>query len=300
MQHRLIILLFSALCSSATPIFSDAESICTDNEIVNISECCSCEHSSSLLDAYISLAFGKTIGVNHSYSTLGTWYAVLKDDYMYYMDVNWSHLSNGKNGASIGTGVRFGDGTRGCGINLYFDWLGSRSKKVSRVSSSIEAWLCPWEFNLSVYLPLKNRYTETKSGTVFQDGYVINTKSILLACQLATLKIGRRFNLNNRYITNCSVLISAGPYWVSHSYEKNKYGGLVDLDFNFYNLISWETLVTHDPIFNTRVQTIVSVTIPIGCNLAEYFCSCFSDFYSRPDRFNIINTDKRTFCKQNW
>lgn len=270
-----------------------------DEESYSDCNCCF-ECPSLILDPYVSMAFGKTIGVDHNYSKVGFWLATVRQDYLFFVDAGWNYSFDHWNGTSLGVGVRFGDNEKGCGINLYWDWLNTYSRNIHQISSGIEGWLCDCICKLNVYLPLKNRFTYDQCDHEFPGEFVFRTKKTLYACQLATLLIGREWNLCNRYISNLGLAASAGPYWVGHSRHRNCFGGLVSIDIEIYNLFSWKTRVSYDYVFKTRVETIISISIPLECNFMNRVCRCFQSFYSRAERFDWIVTDRRTSCKFNW
>ena len=250
-------------------------------------------------EGYITMAFGKTIGVDQNYTQAGLWGAYFKDRDFYFADIAWDHLNNGTNGVNLGGGFRFGNPARGSGFHLYGDWLDTRHKNLFQISAGCDYWFCSWLFDLELYVPLKSRFELGKKVCLYPGGFQFLSRETLFAYRLATFTIGKEWNLLRCGYFNLYALPKWGPYWISSPKDRSSYGGLFELDLIYNNLLSLKGLLTYDKIFKTRFQALLTLTIPFE-DISAVICRCFSSFYSRPDRFPIIASRKKQHCTFNW
>lgn len=252
-----------------------------------------------LNEAKASIAFGETIGVDEPYASIRSFNASLYENHLIFIDGSIHHLRHGENGVSIGTGVRFGDGTRGVGANIYYDWRHIHSHSQNQVSFGLEGWLCPWEMRLNIYIPLQNYTKGDRLFCNYEGDYFLKSYDNYYSCRIASLLFGRQFYLPNCFIQDLSYAFLIGPYWISHHREKSNYGALLELDLFLGKLLSFKLRTSIDPIFNTAVQGILSIQIPLYCS-ARSCCKSISSFYRSPERLDLVPVDKINFCNYNW
>lgn len=255
-----------------------------------------------MVTPYGALSLGKTIGINRDYRLAGALAGFNQPSSFLFADANWIYFNKERSGAEVGFGARVGDDETFYGVNVYYDWLECHSKSFNQISAGIEASVCAWELRANVYLPINRRITVKKIFETYSDGYFFQSKTEVFACQLATLALGRRFDLSNCWLSNFSASILGGPYWVSPHKHKQSYGGLADISFDVSNIFQLRTVISNDSIFKTRVQVIVSLSIPIGrcCDTFSILDGCSSAFQGRPLRQPSIATDAKKCCRFNW
>ncbi|MFA6914943.1 MAG: inverse autotransporter beta domain-containing protein [Parachlamydiales bacterium] len=296
-MNKILILLTTLLI-----VFLPSEAIEEENELYFEEERCEDFQSMSktCAEVYARMTFGKMIGVDDSYSTMGVWAFREESDYLYFLDGRFHHISNGGNGLNVGTGIRFGDIHRGCGINLYYDWRNMHSTNLSQIQIGLEGWLCPWEYRFNAYIPLQSieHYSQKKSS--YPGDFVFHTTKTLYPCRMASLLMGRKFNYELCDCVDLYFTALAGPYWISNRKNRNRYGVLANIDLCINEIISLKTLFSYDPIFHSRTAGIlVSLTIPFFCNYERENQCSKPLYYSIPERLDLIPVKDKTSCSNN-
>lgn len=301
-KFKLVITLLCLMCLASGAAEEQDDSVVA-NDLADVSketkECCHFPDR-MIAEGYAAIAFGKTIGVDESYASAGLWFGNWCDETLYFVDVRWHHLCNNSNAANGGLGIRFGDDCRGCGANIYYDWRKFHKKDFKQVSVGIDGWIAPWEFRLNTSIPIESFSTLERTTIDYLDGYQFSSVETAYTCKLVSLLLGREFDLREYCSTPLTFTLLAGSYWISDQVQENCYGGIASIDLKMYDMFSLRAIYTHDPIFNNRVQALLTINIPFN-TFEEKLCSCFSSFFTRrPERLELIPIHTRTHCSYNW
>lgn len=223
----------------------------------------------------VGYAAGKFIGLKEGYAEFGA--LVASESYGEFQplaDLKAYRLNNGHWASSIGFGLRWWDQcSRIWGANIFYDYRKAHIGNFNRFGLGFELLglellgTC-LDYRLNFYIPFKSENSEERESQPYK---FCTEKEYTFS--------GLDFEIGGHLWQWCDFELdgAAGPYYYHHkNFSENKsniYGAQARLGLNWTRYLSFETRVSCDNEFHTRVQGEVILNIP----LCELFCGSEHD-----------------------
>ena len=204
------------------------------------------------------------VGYSLGYTTLDYFLTTQGDQWEILFNGRGHLFNDYKVAANVGFGMRFpvfGEKYL-VGANLFYDCRQSSHLFTNQIGGGLE-WLGKViDFRLNGYLPVgKQQHLEIKKFQRFFGSHVFIKKHFKGALPCIDGEIGTPL-LKNFYF-------SAGSYYLFEQDKKhiklgNALGGRLRGEVNFGQHVTLSAVLTHDKIFHTRLQGVLSINIPLG------------------------------------
>lgn len=252
---------------------------------------------------YGGYSFGKDVGVNHSYGTLGI--TVFPQENLEFwkpfVDVEGHWLSNYKWAANIGVGIRrFGPYSPDVvwGFNLYYDYRrGDIHKDCNQIGVGFE-WLHPWgDLRINGYIPVGNHVNVTKHVYKYPGG------AIITCIDKESLIGGFDAEVGRNLLCGCSWALygALGPYYFAGSKGfDHAWGARLRFAFRCNDWLELAISGTRDDHFKSRALATVAITIPFETLLSPSVGNCFRWWDQPVHRQPIIGLEHKTHFSKNF
>ncbi|MBS0648532.1 MAG: inverse autotransporter beta domain-containing protein [Verrucomicrobia bacterium] len=211
------------------------------------------------------------IGYEHGYSSLtglafpnttpGRWVWPV-------VDVRVHEFNDNTQAGNLGIGARFASSklSRVFGANLYYDYRNTHHGSYNQIGAGFEFLGERIDLRINGYLPLgEKKHTITHCKFRYPGGFLMERKKIETAIGGGNLEVGA-------YITKVrhfSFYAAAGPYYLTGDVCRHVFGGEFRFDISYKKYGFIEGRVSHDNVFETKVQGMIGVSIPLGCKPAK-------------------------------
>lgn len=251
-----------------------------------------CVDSSSCYLASLSYHIGRGIGYDKSYGS----YSFFGAPFQYkriqaFFDLR-SHLFNsGGSAANAGVGFRYQADCWTLGTNFYYDVRNHHDRKYEQLGAGLE-FLSPCvDVRVNGYFPLNDK-THIVQCTTFNylGGYFERCKLREFAYGGYDGEVGRCLYTSACCPCYFSIYAAAGAYYLHSKHScNNVWGAQVRAKVSVTQFLALEVWATSDPLFNQRMQGIITLSVPFGpCSTS---CSC-APACLPPVRREIIPLDK--------
>lgn len=251
-------------------------------------------------DVYASHMFGKGLGYDTGYSSLGVFASpVLLQNrtVLPFVDIRAHVFDNGKFAMNIGAGVRFAVPyiNMTSGVNLFYDIRQSR-KGFQQIGAGIELMNRYFDFSLNGYFPITR-------GAAFGRTKVFDLGDNFVATCSQGEKLVRNGELEiTTYLTKWSnltdwdVYFGAGAYAYAKSCCSGSRGGKLRLGITFRDFFLLEGRISYDQINGTLPQLLLTINYPFG----QVTNTNFAPVYMPVQRNNIIAIEPTNQWTFNW
>lgn len=281
---RLTIFLFFLQVSLSTPLFSLGEFLDTlhPNEY------------------FLSIRRnqGRTVGNKISYTTLEAFSFPLDYKSVWpFLDFRAHRFdSRDKYAANLGLGCRFAPKftDQVFGMNVYYDTRNAHCNSFEQIGLGFEMLGKCWNCRLNGYLPIGKK--QVLDSTCFFDSFI--GSYYMFRKNYVRALPGLDFELESYLASICCVDVYVGMeayYYKGDRCRGNVYGAEYRLTTWYCDYLSFSIGVTHDCIFKTRVQGILSLTYPFKC-----FCGTDKRLFYSVRRREIIVLDRHSEWQWNW
>lgn len=223
----------------------------------------------------LDYAVGKTLGVDRNYGTLGFFAgSCFGNGWLPFIDIKEHSINDGKWGTNVGLGIRFQSpcSCRYLGGNLFYDYRQSCFKGFHQVGVGLESLGSCWDFRINAYVPIGNK-DHPGPITVFDKyngNFVVNSQLHTFALTGFDAEAGSTI-----WQCDCfKVYLAAGPYYYSKDKFEKAWGGKCRLNFQCNEYLDFELKVSHDSIYDTRVQSVLRIEVPFDLFFCKLRPSC--------------------------
>jgi len=244
-----------------------------------------------------SHTFGEGVGYDSGFSTIEalSFLTFCKRNYWPFLDLQFHFFDDRQIAGNAGIGFRhcLYNSPRIIGFNAYYDFRRSEMGNwYNQVGFGFEIFSSCFDFRFNAYIPFDREHvTELCVFDQYADGYVVRKKLIETAFRGFSLEFGAPFCLSDCIFS----YFSLGGYFYKDTLCETAMGGYLKNFFYFKDVFFLEGRVSYDPLFETRFQGRVGISIPIGkCYQKCGNCLQYWPVY----RSNIIVLDE--FCKWKW
>ncbi len=229
----------------------------------------------------------KGFGYDHGYGTLSAFLSPNgKRTFQPFIDLRGHVFDNGKWAANAGLGGRVSFDKVVLGLNAYYDYRDSDCLNgISQAGGGFEL-LSRWvELRVNGYVPFGST-TASKNDCFqcFKGNRIIINQELCAALPDVDAELG--FYLPGP-LTFFDTYIGVGPYYLfDKTVEQEKlggeWGGRARISLQLYDGITAGGDVTYDPIFNTRGQGWIKLSLPLGPANLRKEGKRFKDRYPGP------------------
>lgn len=234
------------------------------------------------------------IGYKNGYTTLeGMFTALLKPQWMTFLDLRGHLFDSGRFAANGGIGLRYLTCSRAYGINAYCDYRDTSHSRYKQVAVGLETLGRVWDVRLNGYLPVG-----TKQSSFYQaqfDGFQGNYLYVMAKREFAMKGANAEVGLHVDSCKSIPLYFAAGPYYLNGNGAAT-WGGEIRARAEFFNqVLRLEVNSSYDHFFHWIGQGQISLNYSFGKRKNKK-CSCPTrkSFYKRSmqpvDRFEIIPT----------
>jgi hypothetical protein len=210
------------------------------------------------------------VGYEHGYTTF-TGLAFLSDNQNKirpFVDVRGHEFNNNTQAANVGFGVRFASSRlqKAFGINAYYDYRNTHYGSYNQVSFGFEFLGERVDLRFNGYIPFgKKSHTAMRCFFHFPGGFSMSRKKTEIALGGANLEVGMLITK----IHSTSFYAAAGPYYFDGAVCQHVFGGEFRFNITFNKYFFIEGQISHDNVFETKVQGIVGFSLPLGCKSSK-------------------------------
>lgn len=258
----------------------------------------------------VGYAFGRYISLDENYLELGLFTPLLQSDSsQFFIDAKGYRFDNGKWGSSAGVGFRTKLCDYGFGANVYYDYLRSFHSKhnYNQWGIGLEFLGGCFDVRANGYFPFgKRKYSSCTCVFDFNDFsygdfsdsnsgfYAENTKK-----EFAYTGFDAEVGFQLFSFCDIDFYAAGGPYYYKRCDKKfDFWGGYGRFEVSWKDILSAQVIVTSDKVYNTNVQGIVRLSVPLNFFSCSSQCTC-DNLLAQPVRRNgVILTD--TCCDWCW
>ena len=211
---------------------------------------------------YADYVFGRGLGFNQGYSTLGFFTAPrFSGNWLPFIDVKGHMFNDGKWAANGGLGVRYLIENLNVffGMNGFYDYRRYKKTNFNEVGVGIE-FLGNWvAFRANGYVPIgKDQKLIGYTFNKFQGNQLLLNES----AYLSMWGVDGEFEARVFSFKGAEFQAAAGPYYykTNDTFSKDMVGGRIRASFDYRNTLYASATTTFDRIFNWRWQGEVGLT----------------------------------------
>lgn len=216
---------------------------------------------------------GNVVGDKQSYTTLEALSFPLEyNHYWPFIDARYHAMDSGGCAANLGIGVRtiLPGFNQIVGANIYYDYRNAYDVGFSQIGFGLEMINCLWSCRLNGYLPVgrKKALVSFCREDSFEGSFFFQKE------RFADSLAGADFGVDALVARICCTDIYLGfgvYYYKAKKCEPDIYGTEYRLSAKLTDYLSFDLDVTHDSVFNTRLQGQLAFTVPFGafCGRSE-------------------------------
>ncbi|NGX39797.1 MAG: hypothetical protein KR126chlam1_01130 [Chlamydiae bacterium] len=266
-QIFLASLLFGA--SLYNPLFGDVDNNIGCSSCVEECDDCCCPEDVCIDSLYLTLRHidPKGVGYEEGYTTLEALYFPFVENHCFqpFLDVRGHVFNDAEFAANAGIGLRYlDDCCASWGANVYYDYRSDRDRKVHfhQIGAGLEYLTDCFDVRLNGYFPITRKDCFKKLHGEYE------TDDLKVECCLESVSfIGGNLEVGVPFcfFPYVDFYIAGGPYYYdARKTSKDTWGGQIRLDAFICTNFRVGLIVNHDSIFDTRVQGVVSFTLPLG------------------------------------
>jgi hypothetical protein len=204
------------------------------------------------------------VGYSRGYTSLDYFLTTQGTNWEFLLDLRGHVFNNGQFAGNGGIGMRFPlmDDKYMIGANVFYDFRQSSSLFTNQVGGGLE-WLGPmFDVRVNGYAPVgKQQHLKTSGFKAFTGQTMTIIGHLKGALPSIEGEIGTPLPRHFYF--------AAGTYYLFKQDKDginlgNAWGGRFRAEVDFGRYVSLEGVVTYDRIFNTRVQGVLSINIPLG------------------------------------
>lgn len=218
------------------------------------------------------------LGYHSGYTTLELLYTPeFCSSIVPFIDVRGNWFDKGRFAANVGIGARYLSSCEDfiLGGNIYYDYRNTNFKDYHQLGAGFEYLSCPFDIRGNVYVPVSGKRSEThKTFFNLTDGFFAFQRRFNYCLWGGDIEVGTSINYFSCLCRYVDLYAAIGPYY--YVTNRGAVGGRFRLMAGLNDYITIEGRVTHDRLFKTHVQGVVSVEIPF-CNFMDLFCD-FGNF----------------------
>ena len=252
---------------------------------------------------FAEYAVGRTIGVDDDYGHFGLLIADSSCGIHAFAQGDVYIFNNGFNdgrwASSIGGGVRYVDPcfNRVWGVNGFYDYRRGCVGNFHQFGIGFESLSCTWDLRANFYFPVGS----CKGATPvvfddFQGDFFATCQFTEFAPCAVNAEIGRWCCLCNSLKSYQGV----GPYFLSFGSNDYTAGVYYRGIMQYCQWLAAEIFVTHDSVFDTRVQGLFRLTIPFNWIKCCFSPACLTPCNRRVERFDMIPLSQDCCWTWNW
>ncbi|NGX39516.1 MAG: hypothetical protein KR126chlam1_00846 [Chlamydiae bacterium] len=262
-----------------------------------------CEDMLCIDSLYLTLRHidPRGIGYDKGYTTLEALYFPCLDNACFhpFIDVRGHVFNDNEYAANAGVGVRYLPDP--CcnwvyGVNVFYDYRSDHDRKLHfhQMGVGIEVLNdCCFDIRVNGYFPITTqKLVQRCTFDDFDGDFFMERKRYQNAFIGGNLEVGVP-------ICTCwcwlDFYVAGGPYYYERDCE-DTFGGQVRLDAYICGCFRLGAMVSHDRLFNTRVQGVISYTFPLGGTCVNDCGQC--NVIRQVHRNEIIVLDE--FCNWDW
>jgi hypothetical protein len=233
---------------------------------------------------------GRGLGYQQGYSTLGLFVSEsFQDEYFPFLDLREHLFNNGREAFNIGAGVRINSNFLPgvLGFNGYYDYLKSVRHGLHQVGCGIEYLSDLFDIRLNGYIPVGyRRNVISVHHFTYPGGYYAICYPYKEALGGGDGEVGLSL------YRSCWLQLygALGPYYYHRPTERDFCGGRARLVLELGKYLSLEARATHDRVYKSRVQGVISFIMPFAA------CGCDECFINQPVKRNEIITLNTLNC----
>ncbi len=217
----------------------------------------------------------KGIGYEDGYTSLDLFFAATPRNGSIFADLRGHAFNDGTFAANLGLGARLCTGSSIFGVNAFYDFREypkhvplnlEPSGSLHRVGGGLEAFFCNFELRANGYVPVG----VTKEVTPWEFSHFNGNNAIFDQRGIKALpsvdgEVGYRFCCGSPL----ELFVGGSPYYLFS--RDDQFGGVAGgkgrVSAWIYNMIGVEVSVSYDQIYHTRVQGMLTFSLPLG-----FFC----------------------------
>lgn len=247
--------------------------------------------------AYVGQTFGRGVGYNSGYTTVGVWFGPAKWNCVRpFLDVRGHIFKQHKWAGNAGGGIRFlcPSLRRVFGFNTYYDYRRAK-RDYHQVGVGLEVLGPCYDLRLNGYFPV-GHHTHATHPRIFD--YPGGWRAICRRKQHALRGVDGEISTSLRKLCPCwcscwDLYVGLGAYAYPQECGKNANGGRFRLGIAFLDRIRLEVKVSDDDVFGTRFQGYIAFSFPLYICEVPHCCQddCLESLAEQPvERQEIIVT----------
>ncbi len=212
-----------------------------------------------------------SVGYVHGYTSLtGLVFPVPQEQGAWvrpFIDLRFHEFNDNHQAANAGAGVRFAPYSieKVIGLNVYYDYRNSHDH-YNQAGMGFEFLGKRMDLRINGYLPFgEKKHRIDHCSHRFPGDFFISRRKYEIALRGGDLEVGGLI-IRTRPVDIYSAI---GPYYYGGDVCRHVFGGRFRLNFKFRKYGFVEGIVTHDNVFETKVQGMVGLTFPLGCKRIE-------------------------------
>lgn len=207
------------------------------------------------------------------YESFGTFLSLYKYPNRHYpfLDIELHRVDEGKFAANIGLGWRMLSRTTAemLGLNIFYDYRYLRQGGFHQIGLGAEFLGPSWDIRVNGYIPVgQNRALLETTVFSFFDNLFITRDRLNAGMWGLDVEIGTCL------FSNCCFDLygAIGPYYYNSLCCNTLIGGMGRIAVKFTKFLSFQLIVTHDPIFHTKVQGEIYFSLLFPCAIECLKC----------------------------
>ncbi|MBX7066510.1 MAG: right-handed parallel beta-helix repeat-containing protein [Parachlamydiales bacterium] len=241
------------------------------NQTVCIPEYSICNKGPRLYRVYADYIFGRGVGFNEGYSTLGFFMTpAFKGDWLPFLDIRGHLFNDGKWAANGGAGVRYFIEPLQIffGMNGFYDYRRYQKTNFNQAGFGIEFLGNRFAFRSNGYMTFGR--DEKIIGYSFNK-FEGNNAFYYQNAYLSMWGVDAELEARLYSYKEAELELAAGPYYykTNSTFDKDTVGGRIRATLQYRNMLYATGTTTFDHIFDWRWQGEVGINLPFGPKLKK-------------------------------
>ena len=222
------------------------------------------QHRSLIVAPYSTVLLGNGMGYKGGYISLGGVVAAEVSTLSAFTEIVGHQFFHGEQAANIGVGIRryWSGGNVITGGNVFYDIFDAK-KTFHQVGFGLEFLTSAFDLRVNTYFPLGSNIDELPDQLyIYPGGYFALNRPLKEAMSggdiEVTLPLQRERN-NSLWVP----YLALGSYYYGQLTESSFVGGRFRLGFDFMRVFNTEIRASHDPVYKTIIQGVVTLTLPL-------------------------------------